>query len=87
MRNGVRFRGGGRAQVPSLPVDDTLTSDKKGVCLPYTQCLETVLNLPLPGIVRTSCFGRFSPLPTATTLMDHKDIERQVTDITRSFRE
>jgi hypothetical protein len=31
--------------------------------------------------------GRFSPLPTATTLMDHKDIERQVTGLTRSFRD
>ena len=30
-------RGGGRAQFPSLPVDDPLTSDKKGVCLPYTR--------------------------------------------------
>jgi hypothetical protein len=30
VRNGVRFRGGGRAQVPSLPVDDPLTSDNKG---------------------------------------------------------
>jgi hypothetical protein len=58
------FRGGGRAQIPSLPMDDPLTSDKRGVCLPYAQCLETVLNLPLPGIVRMSCFGRLSPLPT-----------------------
>ena len=24
MRNGVRFHGGGRAQIPSLPVDDPL---------------------------------------------------------------
>lgn len=31
--------------------------------LPYTQCLETVLNLPLPGIMRMSCFGRTFPYP------------------------
>jgi hypothetical protein len=37
MRNGVRFRGGGRAPVPSLPVDDPLTSDKKGIYFSYTR--------------------------------------------------
>ena len=31
-----RFRGRGRAQVPSLLVDDPLKGGKKGVCLPYT---------------------------------------------------
>ena len=36
MRNGIKFRGGDRAQVPSLPVDDPLTSDEKGVYFPYT---------------------------------------------------
>lgn len=46
----------GSAQAPSLPVDYPLTSEKKSVCLPYTQWLETVLNLPLPGIVRMSCW-------------------------------
>jgi len=29
--NGARFRRGGRTQLPSLPVDDPLTSDQKGV--------------------------------------------------------
>ena len=32
------------AQLPSLPVHDPLTSDKKGVCLPYTQ---SPIGLPL----------------------------------------
>ena len=36
MRNGAGFRGGGRAQLPSLPVDDPLTSDQKGVYSAYT---------------------------------------------------
>lgn len=30
------FRGGARAQVPSLPSDDPLTSNEKGVCTAYT---------------------------------------------------
>jgi hypothetical protein len=38
------------------------------------------------GKTVSSFSGRFSPLPTATTVMDHKDIERQVTGRTRSFR-
>ena len=63
MRNGVRFRGGGRAQVPSLPVDGPLTSDEKGICVFYTrqkhQCLETVVNLPFPDFARMSLNGRF----------------------------
>lgn len=33
---GGGFRGGGRAQGPSLPVDDPLTSDEKGVNSAYT---------------------------------------------------
>jgi len=37
VRNGAGFRGGGRAQLPSLPVDDPLTSDQKGVYSAYTQ--------------------------------------------------
>ena len=47
----------------TTPVDDPLTSDKRGVCLPYAQCLETVLNLPLPGIVRMSCFVKGCQMP------------------------
>lgn len=35
--NGAGFSGGGRAQGPSLPMDDPLTSDEKGVCFSYTQ--------------------------------------------------
>jgi len=31
VRNGARFRDGGGAQVPLLPVDDPLTSDEKRV--------------------------------------------------------
>ena len=33
---GQNFGGGGRAQVPSLPVDDPLTSDQNGVYSAYT---------------------------------------------------
>ena len=58
----------GSAQAPSLPVDDQWTSDKRGVCLPYTQCPKTVLNLPLPGILRMPCIG---PGCVKTRFIDH----------------
>ena len=34
--NGAGFRGGGREQVPSLPVHDPLTSNENGVYIFYT---------------------------------------------------
>ena len=36
MWTGIKFRGGDTAQVPSLPVDDPLTSDEKNVYFAYT---------------------------------------------------
>jgi len=49
---------GDSAQASSVSGDNRLESDKMGVCLPYIQCLETVLNPLFPGIVRMSCLGR-----------------------------
>ncbi len=48
----ARFRGGGRAQVSSLSVDDPLTSDEKGVYFSYTQ---TPINSLLCSSVTAFC--------------------------------
>jgi len=58
LRNALRFRGGGRAQVPSLPVDDPLTSDQKRVYSAYTQVVDVFLQARRDGAAAKRIFKR-----------------------------
>jgi hypothetical protein len=78
VRNRAGFRGGGRAQVPSLPVDDPLTSDEEGVYFAYTRCINEALSKREPGRAQlyaraAQLVGRFEDLEKANVLATEHD--------------